>query len=402
MLEKDLQNYLFENPDILFPGLTVSEKRQEFSIEGRRIDLLYEIEGTRYIVELKRDAIKREDIGQILEYYGLMRRAHATASFKMILVAPSIPDYRRIPLEEFGIRCVEVPYWPESANERVELLGDVVKHQSRKGVKDAATSDELVDITQLNFEDFVPPVTPLSLRLSHQLLRDGLLDIERAFSAEYEIKPIRMENSQHVLCFPETDSDVKTHFVRAGAWWAYSFGHSEEVPKNDVPNISVNALPWGLDFAINAELRTSQEVMRRRIASQPERFDRLVLDHGSLRLQAWLKLEHQPRIFHWIPLVRKAQGSWRGHDLLGLHRQTELDFVKVREELVEWIKNQRPDMTAKQIGQMERTNRSLNLAWRLVHSFEREDPLWNLPYEKQRTQFGIQYQKLKPLIDFFQ
>jgi hypothetical protein len=39
------------------------------------------------------------------------------------------------------------------------------------------------------------------------------------------------------------------------------------MPKHDVPNISVNALPWGLDFAVNAELHTSQQVMRDRIAS---------------------------------------------------------------------------------------------------------------------------------------
>jgi hypothetical protein len=107
MLERDLQDYLFENPDVLFPDQVIQRKRREVSVGGRRIDLLFEVDGVQYIIELKRDTIRREDIGQVFEYYGLMRQSNETAHFKMILVAPSIPEYRRIPLEEFGIRCVE-------------------------------------------------------------------------------------------------------------------------------------------------------------------------------------------------------------------------------------------------------------------------------------------------------
>ena len=55
-----------------------------------------------------------------------------------------------------------------------------------------------------------------------------------------------------------------------------------------------------------------------------------------------------------------------------------------------------------QIGHMERSNQTLNLAWRLVHCFEKQDALWSLPYGEQRTQFEAEYSKLKPLIDFFQ
>jgi hypothetical protein len=44
----------------------------------------------------------------------------------------------------------------------------------------------------------------------------------------------------------------------------------------------------------------------------------------------------------------------------------------------------------------------LNLALRLVHSFEKEDTLWSLPYGEQKDCFGAEYSKLKPLIDFFQ
>lgn len=110
MSERDLQDYLFENPDVLFPQQVINSKRREVFIEGRRIDLLFDVEGVQYIVELKRDTIKRETVGQIFEYYALMRMSSTTANFKMILVAPSIPAYRRLPLEEFGIRCVKIQH----------------------------------------------------------------------------------------------------------------------------------------------------------------------------------------------------------------------------------------------------------------------------------------------------
>jgi RecB family endonuclease NucS len=110
MLERDLQDYLFDNPDVLFPNQTVSKKRREVYIEGRRIDLLFDVDDIQYIIELKRDTIKREDIGQVFEYYGLMRQLKPTASYRMVLVAPSIPEFRRTPLEEMGIRCVEVKH----------------------------------------------------------------------------------------------------------------------------------------------------------------------------------------------------------------------------------------------------------------------------------------------------
>jgi hypothetical protein len=118
--------------------------------------------------------------------------------------------------------------------------------------------------------------------------------------------------------------------LHLSARWAFSFGRSEEMPRNDAPNISVNALPWGLDFAINAEFRTSQEVMRQRIERSSDLFDRLVLEHGRLQFQAWLKFEHQPRFYHWILIEKRSQGTWRGRDLLDLYRSSEINFPELR------------------------------------------------------------------------
>lgn len=329
-----------------------------------------------------------------------MRQSNETANFKMILVAPSIPAYRRIPLEEFGIRCVEVRHRPESIQELATLVSEGVAYQKRERAESTSLA-ALPSVDRIRFEDLLPPTNPQSFKLSHLLLRDGLPSVQKVFS-EYEVLPITMGNSNQpdVLCFPG-ESSTPT-FVRGGAWWAFSFGRSEEMPKNDVPNISVNALLWGLDFAINAELRTSQEVMKQRVERSPERFDCLLLEHGNLQVQAWLKLEHQPRFYHWIPLSMMPPSKWRSHDLLELYRESELNFSKLRTHWLTWIAEQRLALTAAQLGQLNRTNRKLNLALRLVRSFSESDPLWRLPYGEQQAQFQAEYQKLKPLIDFFQ
>jgi hypothetical protein len=402
MLELDLQDYLFENPDVLFPNQTVRQKRREVYIEGRRIDLLFDVDGTQYIVELKRDTIKREDIGQVFEYYGLMRHSKPTASFRMVLVAPSIPEYRRIPLEEMGIRCVEVKCPPTSAQERLTLQEVLAKQQKKQGPESPEAVLPL-HLEQLKFEDLLPPVTAQSMQISRSLLEDSLPGVQKHFS-EFELRPVKMvkPNQPDVLCIPTGADGAQYRLVGAGAWWAYSFGHSDSMPKNDVPNISVNALPWGLVFALNAELQTSQKVMRDRIATAPRRFDQLVAEHGLLRLQAWLKFEFQPRLYYWILLPEFQPRYWGSSDLLNLYQQSVSNFPSLRTRWVARIKEMSGRLSAAQIAHLDSTNKNLNLALRLVYSFEKSNDIWTMPYDQQRLRFDSEYQKLKPLIQFFQ
>ena len=402
MLERDLQNYLFFNPDVLFPNQIVRQKRREVFIDGRRIDLLFEVDGTQYIVELKRDTIRREDIGQIFEYYGLMRRSKPQSSFRMILVAPSIPEYRRIPLEEMGIRCVEVQLTPKLEEDGRRLRDESIKLQKRERTSRVLDISSLMS-EKLEFDDLLPPVSSQSMCISQKLLLESLPSIQKQYS-EYEIRPIKMvkPNQPDVLCIPTNDLKLPYQLVGAGAWWAYSFGHSDEMAKNDIPNISVNALPWGLDFAINAELQTSQRVMRERITSAPKHFDRLIDEHGDLQLQAWLKLEVRPRMYYWVLLKQFPAETWGSEDLIKLHQNSESDYDHLRSHWIEWIINQNKNLPPAQKIHLEGRSRNLNLAFRLVYSFEKDHVVWNLPFREQIRQFDCQYGKLKSLITFFQ
>lgn len=402
MLERDIQEFLFHHPETLFPGQVVQEKQREFSIQGKRIDLLFKVDGIRYIVELKRNSIEREHLGQIVEYYGLMREALQSEQIRMILVAPRIPSFRKVYLEELGIRCIEFTMPLESPSTSTQLIAASVSY--RKIFEARQSIDHLFpEGLPLEFSELSQQATPLALAMAHRVLRDSLEVVSITFRG-YETVPIRMiqASSPDQIAWPAPMTLEQTPtFLRGGAWWAYAFGQSETMPKNDVPNISVASMPGSLDLTVNSELQTSQRVMISKISKSPAEFDRLLHAHGGLEFQAWLKLEHQPRFYHWIPVCKESAGTWKSDRLLSLYRTFERDFQERRESWITWVKQHRPELTSGQSSHMEKTNRSLNIALRLVRPFGKADALWNLGYKDQLKVVEGEIARLKPFIDFF-
>ena len=117
MNERNIQDYLYANPEVLFPSANITEKSREYSIHGKRIDLLFVVDGVRSIIEIKNVPIQREHIGQVVEYYGMMKDYMKDANLAMILVSSSIPAWRATYLEQLGIRCVEIPTVPTTEEE---------------------------------------------------------------------------------------------------------------------------------------------------------------------------------------------------------------------------------------------------------------------------------------------
>lgn len=225
MLERDLQDYLYLNPEVLFPGQRIEEKKREFFIEGRRIDLLFRVDGIVYIVELKRGSIQREHVGQIAEYYGLLRGVMKEQGIRMILAAPSIPQFRRVFLEELGIQCVEIPSIPAHTAELNKVRQEVVAHQKAERVQ----SNLDASIPQgygLTFEEASAPDSQTTRVLAHRFLRDSLGAVRNAYP-DYELKPLRMGPSQDVYC-DSGQEEANPQWHDGGAWWGYTFGHEEE------------------------------------------------------------------------------------------------------------------------------------------------------------------------------
>lgn len=402
MRERDLQDYLFANPQVLFPGQDIEERHREFVIEGKRIDLLFKVDGVRFIVELKAVPLQREHVGQVAEYYGRMKILNQQQCLRMILVAPSIPDYRRVYLEELGIRCVEIPSVPASDNETARLQKTVSTIQKTEDAERKINS-VLPEDAHLTFSEVALPVSRESLALSHRILRDSLGAIGKGFQG-YELRPVKMaraDSPDYYCGMTPVSTSEKVEIAAGGTWWAYRFGHAEEMPKNDVPNISVLMMPWGLDVTVNAEISDSQEVLISRVKQSIGSFDKLVDAHGELWLQTWLKLEHRPQFFHWISRTRLAPGAWGGADLVRHFDESREAYPRERAAWIDWVTTHRPDLSDKQRTFLKNRSQNMNLAIRLVAPFHEEAQFWSCTYAEQVRLIEESVCRLRPFIDFF-
>ena len=74
MREKDIENLVAQYPDDFFPKEQLKLISQQYVVEGKRFDILFEDKHHRkVIVEIKLGILSREVSGQIVEYYGLLK-----------------------------------------------------------------------------------------------------------------------------------------------------------------------------------------------------------------------------------------------------------------------------------------------------------------------------------------
>ncbi len=402
MKEHDIQDYLYANPKVLFPSGSITERAREYSIHGKRIDLLFAVDGIRYIVEIKNVPIQREHIGQVVEYYGLMKHYMHEANLSMVLVSPSIPAWRAAYLEELGIRCVELPTIPTTSEDRRRIESESKTHAIKVRER-SETLSVLGDRESFSFTDVAGPVTLKSMAFAQRMLRDSLEPVRKSFT-EYDVVPFRIRGPFSPDYHLELDPGRTTcagRVTHGGTWWAYRFGFSEDLPKNDVANISIIADTQGLDVAVNAELLPSQKVLLSRIGEDLQEFDSLLADHGGLWLKTYLKYEHQPRFYHWILADLRSPMGFDGEAIVRLRRNHEEAFVKERERWIREIIAGNKELTKEQARHMQARNTQLNLAIRLVQPFRKDAALWSLSAEKQLAEIVAAIRRMKPLIDFF-
>jgi hypothetical protein len=109
MLEKDIENMLARYPDEFFPDEGFKLLGQQITVEGRRLDILFEDKHKRkVIIEVKKGILTREASGQIAEYYGLLKNKGYIGNYELILCANIIPRERKTFLETIGIDCREL------------------------------------------------------------------------------------------------------------------------------------------------------------------------------------------------------------------------------------------------------------------------------------------------------
>jgi hypothetical protein len=242
------------------------------------------------------------------------------------------------------------------------------------------------------------------MHFAMRMLKNSLEPIKKSFNNEYEIMPFRITRPISFDFDFEYDPNRNyglQEYTHGGAWWAYRFGFSENMPKNDVPNISIIANTAGLDIALNAELHPSQKVMFSRIQESTLQFDRLLANHKGLWLKTYLKFEHQPRFYHWILANFMSPREFDGAAILGLRREHEKVFAEERERRICNIRDRNKELSEQQIKHLETHTKKLNLAIRLVEPFQKEADFWTFPFDGQVKAIVASVQRMKPIVDFF-
>lgn len=111
MLEKDIENLIAKYPEEFFPNKTLKLQGQQIKLGSYFADIIFEDKNKDLaVVEVKRGILSREAIGQIMDYYGVLREENPSKNIKLILAANVIPKERTMFLaEKLGIDFLEIP-----------------------------------------------------------------------------------------------------------------------------------------------------------------------------------------------------------------------------------------------------------------------------------------------------
>jgi len=110
MLEKDIENLLAKYPNEFFPSHNLKLVGQQVKLGTIFTDVVFENpKGEMVIIEIKRGILRREAIGQIIEYYGMLKQKEPNKNILLHLVANVIPKQMTFFLKErLGIEFVEI------------------------------------------------------------------------------------------------------------------------------------------------------------------------------------------------------------------------------------------------------------------------------------------------------
>lgn len=397
MQERELQDFLYTHPEILFPNGKITESAKEYQIMGKRIDLLFMVDGIRYIVELKAKTIERDHIGQIIEYYGLMKEYLHESNLKMIVVAPDIPKFRGTFLEELGIRCIEIKEIPEHESDGRKIVQGVKLLEKKE--KEDESFIKLLGGQMEGFtrDDFRSGITPLKVAKTARFLKDLLSPLEKEYS-EFEITPYRINRAHSFDVDVSLDGPLGSKGIDFGhgdAWFAFRFGQTGTEPPNNV------MYPTVFDVTVNAELHPSQEVMLSTIRARSDEFDRILSSFDDLMLKTYLKYEHQPRFYHWVPIDCLGCKEFNANFIIMNYEKHLNRFQEERKHWIEFIILKNKELTPKQIAHLRSKTQSLNFCHRLALPINFDDQIWGKDYTSQLAAFGERIFRLKKFISFF-
>ncbi len=111
MLEKDIENLLAKYPNEFLSDYGLTFKGQQVKLGSYYADVVFENQkGETIIVEIKRGILRRDALGQVIEYYGMVRQKEPNREIHLVLVANVIPkEMTAFPREKLGMEFIEIP-----------------------------------------------------------------------------------------------------------------------------------------------------------------------------------------------------------------------------------------------------------------------------------------------------
>lgn len=154
LTERQIEDVFAAYPEELIePGLTLEDRQANLPNSRLRADLIFrDRNGKKLVLELKRDSVSREDVGQILEYAGVL------GDCRVVLAAPHFAASIKTAFEHYGIEYLEFSVVRMIAL-RAKLQGSTVK--DRPAIQRNTSHDEVRSLARSVIAE------PLSARRLH-------------------------------------------------------------------------------------------------------------------------------------------------------------------------------------------------------------------------------------------
>ncbi|MFW5720624.1 MAG: endonuclease NucS domain-containing protein, partial [Candidatus Dojkabacteria bacterium] len=122
MLEKDMEDFIVKNPELILQEEGLKLLNRQLRVGNYIFDLLFEDRrGGKLIVEIQKGTLDRNHTYKILDYYDEYKTNNPKDFIDVMIIANKIPYERRKRLDSYGIEWREIPMdnFPLATNQNI-------------------------------------------------------------------------------------------------------------------------------------------------------------------------------------------------------------------------------------------------------------------------------------------
>jgi len=108
MTEHEMEDLIWEHPEKFLNESLKKFERQPASAVGRADLIFLDRLDRLLVIELKRGTLERGAVGQIVDYFGMVKSRFPDRPVELMIIANTIPPERRLSCEQYHILPVEI------------------------------------------------------------------------------------------------------------------------------------------------------------------------------------------------------------------------------------------------------------------------------------------------------